>query len=373
MDPSGGNNFWNVNIGSWDISNASGGITSMFEACLVNNFGETSGTNHNNIASWVLPSVTSLSRMFAANFAFNGNIPTDPINGYWDVSGITNFNQLFTSCTVFNGNIDNWDCSSADNFRQMFRGCSAFNRDIRGWTLPTTGTIECTSMFEGTTSFVSYDLDAGGTEWNIRPSSCGDMFRTSAYPHAIVQNASGWDFSNCTNFHGMFKSSTWNHDISSWDVTLGTDFSNMFNGNNPWTNGGADFGSGIGGTLVRSTLASTIQNAQTMQTFSDKSGTPTQIDARPGYFDFRYTGGSGLNLQSAFGAFTEDAMIDSLVLWSQNTNIATGVNAVNIFRTATLDRTTTTALGNTGADAETAQNTLTTTYSWTITGISYIN
>ena len=375
QDPSPGraNNFWNINIGSWDISNASGGITSMFESCRVNNFGETSGTNHSNIANWVLPNVTSLSRMFLNNNAFNGNLPTDAVNGYWDVSSITNFNQLFSACTVFNGDVDNWDVSSATVFSQMFSKCSAFNRDIRGWTLPATGTIDCNQMFQLTTSFVSYDLDAGGTQWNIRPSTCRDMFNGSAYPHAIVQNTGGWDFSNSTDFHGMFQGASWNHSISSWDVTLATDMSDMFLGNNPWTNGGTDFGSGIGGTLVRSTFASTCQNMQTMATFSDKSGVVTLIDARPGYCDFRYTGGAGLNLTSAFGYFTEDAMIDSLVLWSQNTSIATGVNASNIFRTATIDRTTTTALGNTGADAEAAEAVLTTTYSWTISNITYIN
>jgi hypothetical protein len=375
MDPTPGrrNDVWNINIGSWDISNASLGITSMFEGCRVNNFGETSGTNHSNIANWVLPNVTTLSRMFLTNNAFNGNLPTDAVNGYWDVSSIQNFNQLFSSCTVFNGNIDNWDVSSATVFTQMFASCSAFNRDIRGWTLPATGTIDCNNMFSATTSFVSYDLDAGGTQWNIRPNICRDMFRVSAYPHAIVQNTGGWDFSSCTDFHGMFQSSSWNHSISTWDVTLATDMSDMFNGSNAWANGGADFGSGIGGTLVRSTFASTCQNMQTMVAFSDKSGVATLVDARPGYCDFRYTGGAGLNLTSAFGSFTEDAQIDSLVLWSQNTNIATGVNAVTVFRTAIIDRTTTTALGNTGADAEAAEAVLTGTYSWTITGISYIN
>ena len=221
----------------------------------------------------------------------------------------------------------------------MFSECPAFNADLSAWNV------------------------GSATNFNTMFGNC--ISQTTDF--------SGWNVSNGVNFSGMFRNcgnAVFNWSINNWSMSNATNTSTMFQGAGNWANGGVDFGSGIGGTLSRSTFASTVTgvtNASNMFIL-----TPTALTV--GYLDFRYSGGSGLNLTNFAQNLPEASVIDTLVLWSQNTNISTGVTAIDIFGASrVIDRTTTTALGNTGADAEAAEVVLSGTYSWTTSGISYIN
>lgn len=318
------NGVFNQSLNNWDLSNCVdvGGIfysngswsqdVSAWDVSNVQNFGAFNflGNNTNmNIAAWVTSSATNMAAMFRNSFwTFNEDLSA------WNVSGVTNFSLMFAECPAFNADLSAWNVGSATNFSSMFQQC-----------------------LSQTTNF------------------------------------SSWNVSNGVFFQGMFRNCTnplFNWSINNWNMSNATNTSTMFQGASNWKNGGVDFGSGIGGTLSRSTFASTVTGVTDANTMFSNLSSATTV----GYLDFRYSGGSGLNLTSFASLLPEASVIDSLVLWSQNTNISTGVNAVSIFGASrVIDRTTTTALGNTGADAETAENTLTTTYSWTITGISYIN
>lgn len=309
--------------------------------------------------NWDLSNCTNVASIFNNASAWNQDISA------WDVSSVQNFGGFNTLGNNTNMNISLWDTSSATNMGAMFRNSfGTFNEDLSAWNV--SGVTSFSLMFSECPAF-----NANLSAWNVgSATNFSTMFGNNL---SQTTDFSSWNVSNGVNFSGMFRNCTngsFNWTINSWNMSNATNTSTMFQGASSWANGGVDFGSGIGGTLSRSTFASTVTgvtNANSM--FLSTSSALTL-----GYLDFRYSGGSGLNLTTFAGNLPEASVIDTLVLWSQNTNISTGVTAIDIFGASrVIDRTTTTALGNTGANAETAEATLTGTYSWTTSGISYIN
>ena len=157
-----------------------------------------------------------------------------------------------------NGSIGNWDMSNTHNaggagnvgLAFMFTDSLRFNVDISRWNLPTTG-VSVSAMFSGARVF---NQPVG--EWNITPINCTSTF---AYTHNFNQPLTNWTlptsvtfmFRNSRSFDsypGVFNSGTtnvqymfagqntntpgiFNQDISGWDVSNVTSFSNMFANN----------------------------------------------------------------------------------------------------------------------------------------------
>ena len=65
------------------------------------------------------------------------------------------------------------------------------------------------------------------SSWDV--SSVTDMSSMFESATAFNQDISSWSVSNVTNMSGMFANSLLNQDISSWDVSSVTDMSSMFN------------------------------------------------------------------------------------------------------------------------------------------------
>lgn len=309
--------------------------------------------------NWDLSNCTDIGGIFYLNTVWSQDVSA------WDVSSVQNFSAFNFLGNNTNMNISGWDTSSATNMGVMFRNSGGtFNEDLSAWNV--SGVTNFALMFSECNAF-NADLSA----WNVGSAT---NFNTM-FGNCLSQTTdfSSWNVSNGVNFGGMFRncaSTGFNWSINSWNMSNATNTSTMFQGGPSWANGGVDLGSGIGGTLSRSTFASTVTGVTNASSMFFNTSSPLTL----GYLDFRYSGGSGLNLTNFGYNLPEASVIDTLVLWSQNTNIATGVNGVDLFGTSrVIDRTTTTALGNTGADAEAAEATLSGTYSWTITNISYIN
>ena len=162
------NNYFNQDIGSWDVSN----VTNM--SYMFNN-----SAFNQNIGNWDTSSVTNMSFMFSYNSAFNQNI------GNWDTSSVTNMSFMFSYNSAFNQNIGNWDTSSVTKMERMFSRNEVFNQDIGNWDV----------------------------------SSVTDMRYMFFYTSAFNQNIGNWDVSNVTNMSSMFNSnSAFNQDLSNWDV-----------------------------------------------------------------------------------------------------------------------------------------------------------
>ena len=124
-----GNELFNDEIGSWDVSNVTQ-MGAMFQGTIAFNkdisHWDTSnvidmrrifyGSTFNvDISEWNVSSVTNMKEMFARNRYFNHNIDN------WDVSSVTNMERLFYDNSKFDMPLNNWDVSSVINMYQMFR------------------------------------------------------------------------------------------------------------------------------------------------------------------------------------------------------------------------------------------------------------
>ena len=299
-------NWWSQDISSWDVSNVTD-MSNMFRSCYfdrdISNWDVSSVTNmhdmfgyswfNKDIGNWDVSSVTDMSNMFDMNSSFNQDI------GSWDVSNVTTMQSMFRSAlhlsSAFNQDIGSWDVSSVTNMLGMFLYSSNFNQDLSGWCVtnipskpstfsqssglsaanhpvwgtcpsainpnplgayvdsvaPGLGCIVCDQYAAGDT----FSLD-GGTTWytavdrsllntmrdngddlsKVCVSLVTDMgamfFHNDSVSSTFNQDISSWDVSNVTRMDSMFMGSTvFNQDIGNWDVSNVTDMSSMFS----WT------------------------------------------------------------------------------------------------------------------------------------------
>ena len=151
-----------------------------------------SGASFNgNISSWDVSSVRDMGYMFSGA-SFNGNIST------WDVSSVTDMGRMFFGASSFNGNISTWDVSSVTDMGRMFFGASSFNDNISAWNVSSV------------------------TRHGSHVLRCLLLQRQ----HLRLERLLG-----SRTWVGMFSgASSFNGNISSWDVSSATDMTNMFNG-----------------------------------------------------------------------------------------------------------------------------------------------
>ncbi len=290
-----GKDTFNQDLSSWDVSNVTNMRRLFFRA---NAFDQ-------DISNWDVSSVTDMNQMFRQAFIFNQDI------GDWDVLNVTNMKFMFRQAFQFNQDIGDWDVSSATNMDGMFQQATVFNQDLTDWCVeqiasePTefsqssaltsgnapdwgaacedlanpnfvlaadgmtclcpfandgeTGVLTingvnkiftkrslaelqtiiannandsqialtCTSgitdmqeLFKDKTTF-NLDLSA----WDVSSvTNMRSMFQNTAFDH----NISHWDVSDVTNMRFMFSNTPFNHAIGDWDVSSVTDMNFMF-------------------------------------------------------------------------------------------------------------------------------------------------
>jgi surface protein len=137
-----GNEDFNQDIGSWDVSNVQE-MTFMFSGALsfnqdisnwdVSNVMDMAGMfieTHNfnqEIGAWDVSSVRDMSHMFKVSQAFNQDISD------WDVSNVLHMGWMFKSSNAFNQDIAEWNVSSVNNMLGMFSEAKAFDQDLSAW------------------------------------------------------------------------------------------------------------------------------------------------------------------------------------------------------------------------------------------------
>jgi surface protein len=80
-----------------------------------------------DISSWDISNVTNMYAMFEGNQNFNQSLNS------WDVSNVTNMSRMFGGCQSFNQPLNNWDVSNVTNMSIMFAENPNFDQDLSDW------------------------------------------------------------------------------------------------------------------------------------------------------------------------------------------------------------------------------------------------
>ncbi|MGL1886616.1 MAG: BspA family leucine-rich repeat surface protein, partial [Reichenbachiella sp.] len=188
-----------------------------------------------------------------------------------DLSTVTSLGGMFYGASAFNSDISDWEVSNVTTMANMFREATAFNQDISDWDVSKLNSFQL--MFREASSFdnggVILDWENMGWDASVDTITMGSMFREAT---AFNQDISGWDISKVHSFARMFQgassfnnggvplnwttmgkstnvedirlnfmyagASSFNHDISDWDVSKVESFYAMFASNSSFNNGG---------------------------------------------------------------------------------------------------------------------------------------
>ncbi|MFT4303151.1 MAG: BspA family leucine-rich repeat surface protein [Candidatus Woesearchaeota archaeon] len=190
------------NISSWDVSS----VTNMRGMFVVSHF-------DGDISDWNTSSVEDMARMFNNAINFNQDISN------WDTSSVTDMSSMFMMAGPFNQPIGLWNTSSVIYMNSMFNGAGGFNQDISSWD--TSSVITMASMFSDTYSF-NQDI----SNWNT--SKVQSMVWMFADSKVFQQNLSDFYTGSVTDMSSMFQDSSFDGDISGWDVSSVNSMANMF-------------------------------------------------------------------------------------------------------------------------------------------------
>lgn len=155
-------------------------------------------------------SITNTSYMFAGAAIFNQDIS-------WNVSNVTNMNSMFSNAYAFNQSL-NWNVSNVTDMTALFEN-TLFNKPLN-WNV--SNVTNMSSMFQG--SQFNQDLS-----WNVsNVTDMTNMFQASQFNKDI----NSWNVSAVTNMTNMFQGSQFNKDIGSWNVSNVTNMNSMFDESN---------------------------------------------------------------------------------------------------------------------------------------------
>ena len=172
-------------------------------------------------------------------------------------TGVTDMSGMFKDAASFNGNIGSWDTSSVTTMADMFNGASTFNQDISKWNVDKVGST-CTNFEANTgatwtlpkpalpTSCIPFRIAANGVTVLCRDARVGDVGVVNGVKY--TKRGSRYELmelvgtrleaelaTSCTSglarMGSIFKGETsFNRNISSWDMSSATDMRGMFDG-----------------------------------------------------------------------------------------------------------------------------------------------
>ena len=219
--------------------------------------GQLDGKNYGPIKNWVFsPQIKNLSRLFMDNTTFNENISG------WNVSKVTNMESMFEKAISFNQPLNNWNVSNVRNMKSMFEGAASFNQPLNNWNV--SKVLIMNDMFAytqynrnninipynenmfinlnviSTRSILDYlitneiwDGRLGRRNygpiknWIIHVEDLTGLFKNKS---SFNTDISGWDVSQVIVMESMFSGATsFNIDISGWDVSNVINMQSMFN------------------------------------------------------------------------------------------------------------------------------------------------
>ena len=202
------------------------------------------------IGSWDTSSVTTMKDMFAGTFFFNQDISK------WNTATVTDMEKMFREASSFNRDISKWNTVVVKNMQGMFDGARAFNQDLSSWNVDKVGSA-C-AYFDASavawtqpkpalpTSCIAFRIAANGVTVLCPDARVGDVGVVNGVKY--TKRGSRYELmelvgtrleaelatsctSGLTRMGSIFKGETsFNRNISSWDVSSVTDMTGMFNG-----------------------------------------------------------------------------------------------------------------------------------------------
>ncbi len=309
---------FNQSLNSWDVSHVTN-FSNMFGSTA----GQPSQLFNGDISSWDVSSGQNFSQMFARCVNFNVDI------GGWITSAATNMSSMFARCSSFNKSLGTWNVQNVTNMSGLFSFCTVYNQSVNTWS--TTSLINTSSMFS---NCPAYNQPMDAFHFGLVTNASGMFSGASSFN----QDISGWSTNNCQNFSlFLLNATSFNSHLNGWGVGACSDFNNMFNG----------------ATSFNKPLSlwniNPAQNPDMSQMFMNATSFDQDISAwdvsGTVLFDLFMSGAT------AFSTANYDAL---LIAWAA----LTVQEFINIEFASEYTP---------GGAAEAARNTLTTTYSWTIT------
>ncbi|MFT6946556.1 MAG: surface protein [Vicingaceae bacterium] len=246
-----------------------------------------------------LTSVTSAHSMFSDCSMFDGDL-TD-----WNVSSVSLMRAMFTGASSFTGiGLDTWERNNAGiistlnnvyNLMDMFRDATNFNADISDWNITQITSLQrtffgassfnrslnwdfsnVTNMVESFASATSFDQDISTWDVSSVQSTPGMFYQASSYNNGGVALNWGDNTSNFVSIQSMFReASSFNQDISSWNVSSVNSLAQLFRDATTYNNGGVSLNNWE--RNVAGNSASTIANVTSMENTFDGAGSFNQL------------------------------------------------------------------------------------------------
>ena len=202
-------------------------------------------SNGDDVTKVCTTPITDMSFLFNGNTSFNQDISS------WDVSRVTDMQGMFAGATSFNQDLSYWDISNVTNF------CGVFGNNSE-WTFSQpnfTGETRIIWLDDNGITLKGCDFPSGFTytdsddvthTWvdntllktmianeedvtTVITTPVTDMIDLFKFNSTFNQNISTWDVSNVTYMGNMFNGATaFNQPIGDWDVNNVTSMVAMF-------------------------------------------------------------------------------------------------------------------------------------------------
>ena len=199
-------------IGSWNVSQILD-FSRMFDA----ERNPLTATFSEDLSYWDTSSAQSMSRMFAGASVFNGNV------SMWSTSRVESMDSMFLNAYSFNGDLTNWDTSRCTNMASMFQGADLFNGKM--FSFDTSNVVDMSAMFSSAISFDGWGLEKWDTA-KVRKMKA--LFsETFSFKRNVL---SSWDVSKVVDMSEIFQFSSFNGNISDWNVANVRSFEYAFRG-----------------------------------------------------------------------------------------------------------------------------------------------
>ena len=205
---------FNSDISSWDVSSVTNMFTMFYHADDFNM----------DISQWNVSSVTNMNHMFKHAVSFNQDLSS------WDVNMVNDMGSMFDGAISFNSDISLWNVSNVTDMRNMFWNEVSFNQNISFWDILNVAYMS--NIFAGQNNLDQTNKCAIHTSWSSNENWPYDWSETCNSEPVVFQPQTKEELQTAVDLWVDDNASalTTYGEINTWDVSLITDMSNLFNG-----------------------------------------------------------------------------------------------------------------------------------------------